>query len=190
MDVTALIVAGLALVVSVLSAWSSHRNGARANRLAEQSLAEARSAKITETWRAAIEAANERMSLNPLAEDVAAPLRRSRAAFMALVDDLPEWPALGEWLAIENVLGAVCSHADMEDMDAEANRLPERQMQWGLALVSNLRRLRATGYDEPALHRLIESHRDQLAGLCAERGWEVPPERMAGIEPLDGDDAR
>lgn len=193
MDVAALVIAGLALLVSVLTAWSSHRNGAKANRIATNansiaadSLAEARSAKVGEVWAAVIESVNERATLNPLAEDVGAPLRRSRSALMALVDALPEWKALGAWLALEHGLGSLASRADMEDMSGDRERLPERQMRWGMALVTNLRRFRATGYDEATMKRLTENAREQLTRLCEARGWDVPPEKMDGIEPLDG----
>lgn len=185
MDVVALLLAGLSLIVSALAYLNSRNQGKEANRIAQESLDEARSVKISEAWAAAIRSVNERATLNLMAEDAAPVLRDSRTCLMALVDALPGWEALGDWIAHEHVLGAHAAHADLEDMSQDSGRLPDLSMRWGGAFTTNLRRFRATGYDEQTMRRLTSNARDQLTRLCEARGWDFPPETMEGVEPLD-----
>lgn len=185
MDLAALALAGLSLVVSVLALLSSRSKDEEANRIAREALDEARSVKTAEAWAAVIRSTNHRMTLNPTAEDAGPILRDSRADLMALVDALPEWTALGDWLANEHVLGAAAARADLEDMGRDRDALPDLSARWGAALTQNLRRFRATGYDEQTMHRLTASTREQLERLHTSRGWELPAETMEGVEPLD-----
>ncbi|QBF45710.1 hypothetical protein [Janibacter limosus] len=185
MDVVALVLAGLSLLVAVLALFSSHSRANESNRLAREALAEARSSKVGDIWAAVIRSVNHRMTFNPTAEDAGPMLRDARADLMALVDALPEWGALGEWAAHEQALGALAAHADLEDMTSDPQRLPEHSARWGAAFVINLRRFRATGYDEQMMRRLTDNAREQSRHVCAARGWELPPEAMPGIALLD-----
>jgi hypothetical protein len=58
-------------------------------------------------------------------------------------------------------------------------------MKWGTAFTINLRRFRATGYDEQKMRRLTRNAREQIKRVCEARGWDLPPEEMDGVEPID-----
>lgn len=185
MDVVALVLAGLSLTVSFWAVLSSRGKAEESNRIAREALDEARSSKADALWSAVIRSVNHRMTFNMTAEDAGPMLRDARADLMALVDALPEWEALGEWAAHEQALGAFAAHADLEDMTSDPQRLPEHSARWGGAFVTNLRRFRATGYDEQMMRRLTLNAQEQIGKVCEARGWELPPEAMPGVEPLD-----
>lgn len=109
---------------------------------------------------------------------------------IALVDGLPTWQGLDEWLEVERRLGATFGRQVMErsrpgdSVDQRVENLMPL-MTWAQTLSSNLRNLRSTGHDTDALAKLTQHAASMTKQLHNEQGWVPPSECASGVSPIE-----
>jgi hypothetical protein len=182
MDVVALVISGLALVVSLVGTVLS-------NRRSSEALEESRRATATALWAAVQEAVQRLVGFDPTSEPIGDRLANLRISMLALVDELDDWHGFDAWLEAERVLGATFGRQVMETAgpgDTVEERLAKLRplMQWAGALSNNLRLFRAKGYDADAAAALRANAERVLKSVHEKHGWELPPKTMPGVEPL------
>lgn len=182
LDVLALVVAAFSLLVASVGTFL-------ANKRSKEALAASQGAAITALWSALQEAVQRLIGFDPTAEPVGDRLANLRISMIALVDELPDWAAMDYWLEMERKLGATYARqvldASKPDDDVE-RRLQnlEPLMTWAQALSSNLRFLKASGYDQAALGDLATAARNAVAEIHEKNGWDLPSTANPRIQPL------
>lgn len=120
-----------------------------------------------------------RLPLDPTQADVRERLATLRVRIIALVDALPKWTGLDEWLSAEHGLGAAIgrhvlqsSHSRMSEKSYVEALMP--YMTWSMRLSQNLRHLHNTGYAPDELRALRESAIQGIRQVYARNGWGEP----------------
>lgn len=183
MDVAALILSMLSLVVAVVGTHLANKRSKEAMELSQRAAVDAR-------WSSLQEATQRLIGFDPTAEPVGDRLANLRIAMVALIDELPEWTLLDEWLQTEHALGAALGRQVMESAkpgDSVDQRLSNLDplMTWAQVLRSNLRRLRSTGHDVDALEKLTSHNKSLIVQTHEKNGWAPRPEANPRISPLE-----
>lgn len=182
MDVTA-------LAISVLSLMVAGVGTVLANRRSKEAIEESRKAAASAMWLGVQEAVQRMIGFDPASEPVGDRLANLRIAMISLVDHLPGWAGLDEWLEAERALGAtlgrqVMAHAQPRDSIDRRFEILEPYQRWAQVLGSNLRRFRVTGHDASALVVLREYADSQTRQVCQAQGWPVPTKLAPGVRTL------
>lgn len=183
MDVAALVISILSLIGAVVGTFLANKRAKEAMALSRRAVADSR-------WSAAQEAVQRLIGFDPAAEPVGERLANLRIAFVALIDDLPDWTGLGSWLASEQVLGATLGREVIElskPSDGVEKRLQNLELLsgWAQALSSNLRYLRSNGLDVEAMTKLQENAVGLTREIHEKHGWGLPATAYPYIRPLD-----
>lgn len=183
MDLTALIISGLALAVAIGGTYLS-------NKRSKEALAESKNARLDAHWSALQVAVQRLIGFDPVAEPIQDRLTNLRIAMLSLVDHLDIDLPVDAWLDAERVLGATFGREALEaarpndSVDQRVANL-EQLMSWAHALSSNLRRFRSVGFDASTLE-LLQANAEALVRQTHERhGWELPPRENSRIQPLN-----
>lgn len=183
LDVVPIVLSVLALGVSGVVAWRTDRRATRAERTT-------REVATNGLWSDAIEATLRVMS-DPTRDDAGDRFQTLGVRLTALVDALPDWKGLDEWLSAETLLGAALRRQVGETLSG--NHTEEKAMKafavyadWGQALSNNLRHLRNTGHDEKTLTGLTREAKAHGASLRALHGWPEPGSD-SNLRVLDGE---
>lgn len=171
LDVLPIVLSTLALGVSGVVAWRTDRRATRAERTT-------REVATSALWSDAIEATLRVMS-DPTRDDAGDRFQTLGVRLTALVDALPDWNGLDEWLSAETLLAAALRRQVGETISG--NPTEEKALKvfaiyadWGHALSNNLRHLRNTGYDEKTLARLNREATAHGQSLRELHGWPEP----------------
>lgn len=182
MEIAAIAMSGLSLLVAVVGTVLS-------NRRSSEALAQSRKASAAALWSGVQEAVQRLVGFDPTIEPIGERLANLRIACISLIDDSEEWVGLGPWLETERALGATLGRQVMESatpgdtVEERLNKLDPYQ-RWAAVLGQNLRHFRATGYDGNAAEKLRQNAASQTASIHQKHGWELPPTKFAGVEPL------
>jgi len=196
--VGSLIVAVGSLVWAVVGTRLSNRradeanqHAQEANRYASEANERAERAEAAALWSRTQAAVQRLIGFDPTMEPVGSRLQDLRIAGIDLVDGLPDWTGLDEWLEAERHFGALLARQVMarakpgDTVDQRLASLDPYQ-RWAQALSSNLRLFRRDGYNQRAASKLRE-HAEQLtADAYTANGWEQPD--RSGFEALDLDE--
>ena len=171
----------LSLVVAVAGTVLSNRRAEESRDIAREALEDSRQTRTDALWSAAVEAVNRVYGIDPMRQDVQQPLQNLRVAWIALVDGLPGWTGLDEWLAAEHSYGAAIGRQVLARASAkpptnedEHMALLKPHLDWGIGLSSNLRYLRTTGHDVGALTKLRDNARENITAIYARNRWDLP----------------
>lgn len=205
MDWTLAVAVGSLVVAAGSLAWAvvgtrlsnnradeANRHSQEANRYAREANERAVKAEEAALWSRMQAAVQRLIGFDPTMEAVGPRLQDLRIAGIDLVDGLPDWSGLDEWLEAERQYGAAVARQVMDRAkpgDTVDQRLAslDPYMRWAQALSQNLRLFRRDGYNETAARKLREHIEQHTAQLYARNGWEQPD--RSGFEPLDlGDD--
>jgi heme exporter protein D len=179
----------LSLAVAVIGTVLSNRRAKESRDIAREALQDSRQTRADALWSSAVEAVNRVYGVDPMRQDVQQPLQNLRVAWIALVDGLPDWTGLDEWLAAEHSHGAaigrqVLARATLKPPrdEAEHMALLKPHLDWGIGLSGNLRHLRSTGHDGEALAKLRDNARANAIAIYERNGWDLP--EGPNFEPL------
>lgn len=183
MELAAVLIAGAALLVSLVGTWLSNKRALASQRLAREALSDAQSARGQALWAQALEAAQRMVGLDPTTTDAREPFVRLRVSLTALVDELDDWEGFDRWLAVEHVFGAALGRQVLESHDPthgieEHLEVLRPLHEWATVLTQNLRRFRKVGYDAAQVADLERTHADVLWNLYKRRGWGEPDVEM------------
>lgn len=194
MDVLALVFSALSLGVALIGTYLANKRAkeavAASERSAQEAIAAAERSTIDSLWSAAQEPVQRLIGFDPSAAPVNDRLENLRIAMIALVDGLPTWDGLDQWLDAERMLGATYARTVMDrsrpddSVDQRVDNLMPL-MTWAQTLSSNLRYLRSTGHDAGALNKLTQHAASMIRQLHNEHGWALPSEHGPGVAPLD-----
>lgn len=178
-ETVALVISGLALLVSIVGTVLADRRSRASERLAIEARDEARAARADALWSAYIESIQGVMSLDPLAEPVGEAWKRLRVTATALVDGLSGWDGLDRWLAAEHALGVTFGRQVMETAqpgDSADERLTKMKpaIDWAMGLLNNARLFRSRGYDPDAMRSLTKHAHDVAVSIHQRHGWDLP----------------
>jgi len=182
-DVLAIVMSGLALLISGGGTYLADRRARASGRLAQRALDDGREASTRALWSDAIEAVH-RVLIDPTAEPIGDRLQTLRIRLTFLVDGLPDWTALDRWLAAEHHLGVTLGREVMEkarpgaSIDEQLSLLRLHQ-DWGMAFAQNLRHARNIGYSPDDLDELRAHAWAVIKGVYRRNGWEEPPAEPA-----------
>lgn len=185
-DVLGLVVAGLALVVSIVGTALSNRRAKASEEVAREALHDARDAKRQALWSEAIEAVH-RVIIDPTAEPVGDRMQTMRIRIVALVDGLPDWHGFDRWLATEHTLGAALGREVMTRVRPQQGieehfATLKPFMDWGMALAQNLRHFRKVGYSAADVRDLRENAWSVLRNVYERNGWGEPPSELEEMQ--------
>lgn len=179
MDVLALVLSALSLLVAVAGTYLSNKRSAEALELSRRSVIDAR-------WSGLQEAVQRLIGFDPVAEPIGERLANLRIAAIALVDELPEWGGLDEWLAAERTLGVAFGRQVMEEPGESVEERVQKLgplMEWAQVLSQNLRLLRK-GRNDAAVRDLTAHAKKMVIDLHEKNGWDLPPTSSPRIRPL------
>lgn len=181
MGMWALGISILSLVVAVVGTVLSNRRAKESRDLARDALDDSRQTRADGLWSSAVEAVNRVYGIDPLRQEIQMPLQNMRVSFTALVDGLPEWTLLDEWLAAEQALGAALGRRVLARAAASPPRNEDEHMSllhpmldWAMALSSNLRHSRNSGHDASALAKLRDEAKKNVVAIYTQNGWDLP----------------
>lgn len=204
MDWTLAIAVGSLIVAAGSLAWAvvgtrlsndradeANRHSQEANRYAREANERAVRAEEAALWSRMQAAVQRLIGFDPTMEPVGSRLQDLRIAGIDLVDGLPDWTGLDEWLEAERQYGAAVARQVMDRArpdDTVDRRLAslDPYMKWAQLLSQNLRLFRRDGYNETAARKLREHIEQQTVQLYAKNGWEQPD--RSGFEPLELND--
>lgn len=168
----------------------ANQHSQEANRYAREANERAVRAEEAALWSRMQAAVQRLIGFDPTMEAVGPRLQDMRIAGIDLIDGLPDWTGLDEWLEAERHYGAaiarqVMNRAKPDDTVDQRLASIDPYMQWAQVLSQNLRLFRRDGYNETAARKLREHIERQTVQLYEKNGWEQPD--RSGFEPLDLD---
>lgn len=182
MDVLAIVMSGLALLVSAIGTYLADRRARASERLAQRAVDDGREAAANALWSDAIEAVH-RVLIDPTTEPIGDRLRTLRIRLTSLVDGLPDWNGLDGWLVAEHHLGVSLGRQVMEQARPGASieeqlSLLRPHQDWGAAFAQNLRYLRKIGNSPGDITRLRVQARDAIERVYSRNDWGPLPAEL------------
>lgn len=168
------------------------------NTIAERAAQDARDAPTAIAWDEFVVAITALQTFDPAGTDgqVAPLLTTLRQRATLLVDKLP-WDHFDKWLSAEQTAGVLLMQEASEKGQREQQRLGRRLTPyelveidrpfhlWVAAYTTNVRMARREGPAGVPFRMLTDEARKSIKATCDRNGWEVPPERIPGVEPIE-----